>query len=113
MSRRVTKAPRTEIGRRLLITRLALGYAIQADFAEAIGVEPQTYNEWETGTRGRSLSRRGIGFIVAKFPAISVEWLMEGCPDRLPHGLVKKIQELDASIPPPGSPDKIIRIPRI
>jgi transcriptional regulator with XRE-family HTH domain len=110
MPRRITTTPKTELGRRLLISRLALGYDQQNKFALDAGIEPQTYNPWETGSR--TLTQNGARLLRDKYQ-LPVEWLFEGVPDRLPHGLVRKIEAIGPHIPPAGSSQTIIRNLRI
>jgi len=43
--------PPETIGPRLKALRKALGYKSQVAFAKSIGVEKNTYNPWETGSR--------------------------------------------------------------
>jgi transcriptional regulator with XRE-family HTH domain len=110
MPRRTTTAPRTELGRRLLVSRLALGCAEQGKFAEEAGIGANTYNAWETGAR--RLTQNGARLLRDKYQ-LPLEWLIEGVPDRLPHGLFRKIEAIDPNVPPAGSGQKIIRNLRI
>lgn len=98
MPRKAKTVPRTPTARRLLISRLALGFTEQRSFADSIGMSHSGYNEWETGAK--SLSFRGARLISAKHP-LPIEWLTDGVPDRLPHGLALKIQALEPQIPQP------------
>lgn len=98
--------------RRLALTRLALDYERQKDFAEAIGVLPHTYNAFETAQR--PLHWPLANLINRRFPAVPEEWILKGEPDRLPVWLERKLIELgaldpfpppkrDGSTPPPAS----------
>lgn len=44
------------IGKRLEAVRLANGFEVQADFADAIGVGRTVYNAWETGAQRPGLT---------------------------------------------------------
>ena len=63
------------IGPRLKALRIALGYKKQTDFAKAIGVEKNTYNPWEKGSR--ELTFEGACLIRARFK-IPLDYLFFG-----------------------------------
>ena len=96
MPRRAQIHPTDPVARRLFLSRTALGYEEQGKFAEALGMLPNTYNEYEKGKKPLTLAV--VRLIESKF-GLTVEWLLNGVPDRLPHGLVKKLEALGA-LPP-------------
>lgn len=105
MPRRRRTEGSTPESHRLVLTRLALGYEDQGEFAKAVGLAPNTYNPWETGTTDRTISRQGASKICKKFPDVKPEWLLEGDPGRLPHHFVLKLTMLGAF----PVPENIIR----
>jgi DNA-binding XRE family transcriptional regulator len=66
-----------EIARRLRITRLALGFETQAEFAGVLDdVAPQRWNNYESG-RDRLTVNLALE-ICRKFPQITLDWLYRG-----------------------------------
>lgn len=77
------------IGPRLKSLRLALNIPTQTAFAKKIGVEKNTYNPWEKGTR--ELTFEGACLIRKKFK-IPVDYLFWGdSEDQLPAGILNKL----------------------
>jgi transcriptional regulator with XRE-family HTH domain len=87
-----------------VLTRVALGYENQGEFAREAGIEPQTYNPWENDS-GRTLSLRGAMLLCARYK-LTLDWLFNGVPDQLPHALAMKLREMEADkiAPPARSP---------
>lgn len=82
------------IGPRLRTLRLGLGIRSQTLFADAIGVEKNTYNPWEKGTR--ALTFEGALLIRRRF-RIPLEWLFFGeFYDELPYRVRKAIDAIAA-----------------
>lgn len=79
------------IGPRLKALRLACECPTQQEFAEQIGVEKNTYNPWEKGTR--PLTFEGA-LLIRKRYRIPLEYLFFGqFGEELPSRIVKKLQE--------------------
>ena len=116
MARRVSRVPRTEDGRFLLVLRLALGFPVQADFADEIGLANNTYSPYENGSR--TVPVRLWGAIEAKFK-LPIEYLMHRVDDRVTARFLRTMAAVDAQIPAAGSgesippPEEIIRTSRI
>lgn len=81
------------IGPRLKALRLALGYKLQYKFAEAIGVEKNTYNPWEKGTDPkRTLTFESACVIRQKFQ-IPLDYLFFGAQeDAIPAKTLEKLR---------------------
>ena len=82
------------VGRRLKSLREALDFKTQVAFAEEIGVEKNTYNPWEKGTR--QLTFEGALLIRKRF-GIPLDYLYFGEPGGLPVRLYKRLAELEAA----------------
>lgn len=78
------------IGPRLRALRIALGFHTQIKFAKAIGVEKNTYNPWEKGSR--PLTFEGACLIRRKFK-IPLDYLFFGEIGELPVRIHEKIQQ--------------------
>ncbi len=101
MARYATIHPNDPVARRLWFSRVALGFRYQESFATRAGVARNTYNEYEKARRPLTLemARR-----LQRHYGLPVEWLFDGVTDRLPYGLVQKLQALGAFDPPPPNP---------
>lgn len=86
--------PSEIIGTRLRALRLALGFAKQKDFAAEIGVEKNTYNPWEKGSR--ALTFEGACLIRRRFK-IPLDYLFFGEIDGLSVRLRDRIREQEAA----------------
>ena len=89
--------------RRLALTRIALGYSQQNEYAADAGIAPNTYNPYETGKRGR-LPLDQANKLVQKY-GLTLAWIYEGKPGGLALDLVMKLIDLGAMPPdsvPPG-----------
>jgi transcriptional regulator with XRE-family HTH domain len=82
--------PPKVVGKRLRSLRLALGFRTQVAFAKEIGVEKNTYNPWEKGSR--SLTFEGALLIRKRF-GIPLDYLFFGDADGLSVGISRKILE--------------------
>ena len=77
------------IGRRLKSLREALGFRTQVDFAKKIGVEKNTYNPWEKGTRPLTFE---AACVIRQKWKVPTDYLFWGdMEDQLPAGLLKKL----------------------
>lgn len=77
------------VGQRLKTLRLALEFKSQTAFAKAIGVEKNTYNPWEKGTR--ALTFEGACKIRKRFN-VPLDYLFFGdAIDELPAKIVRRI----------------------
>jgi transcriptional regulator with XRE-family HTH domain len=74
------------VARRLREVRDALGLS-QEEFARGAGIEPNTYNPWETGER--PLPLRGAMLLANRY-GLSLDWLYLGDPTRKPEWLVRQ-----------------------
>jgi transcriptional regulator with XRE-family HTH domain len=99
MPRRANKLSADPIARRLALTRRALGYEIQEEFAREAGITPNAYNTSETGARRLPFNQARR---LCERYGLTIEWLYEGVPDRLPHALAMRLMGLGAIN---GSPD--------
>lgn len=84
------EAERAATGRRLRATRMALGLT-QKNVYEAIGLNKQTYNNYETG-----LSRPNIedGIRIAVRFGFGLQWLYLGDYSGLSYQLAEKVKEI-------------------
>lgn len=64
-----------DIARRLQVTRLALGYRTQAEFAEAAGIGRTNYTQSESGSRILSLN---MALLLSANFGISLDWIYKG-----------------------------------
>jgi transcriptional regulator with XRE-family HTH domain len=84
--------PPEKVGQRLKRLRVALGYHTQVAFAAEIGVEKNTYNPWEKGSR--ELTFEGACLIRKRF-RIPLDYLFFGqLMDELPSSVVKKLRDV-------------------
>lgn len=66
---------------RLAEFRLSLGFQKKADFAEKLGIERSTYDKMEKGPHKPSADN--LEKIAAKYPSVSLNWLLLGQGDML------------------------------
>ncbi len=79
------------VGPRLRRLRLACGFKTQKQFADAIGVEKNTYNPWEKGTR--PLTFEGALLIRRRFK-VPLDYLFFGdLQDEIPSRILKQLQD--------------------
>lgn len=84
--------PAEVIGRRLAELRLALGYTQQNEFADALNVEKNTYNPWESGSR--PLPFESACTIRQKW-SVPLDYLFYGAfPERLPGDIIEKLERV-------------------
>lgn len=80
------------IGPRLRAIRLALEYPSQVAFAKALGVEKNTYNPWEKGSRSLTFE---AGCVLRRKWGIPLDYLFFGAnEDRLPSHIFARLQLL-------------------
>lgn len=77
-----------EMGRRLELTRLALGFEEQVAYCKEIKIGKNTYNAFERGKRPITLN---VALKIRKRFAISLDWTICGDPSALPVNLYRKI----------------------
>ena len=107
MVKATAKDENREIGCFLRAVREALGQT-QQDFARSIGVEPNTYNQYEAGTRTLSPL---VARTISRNWGISLDYLYLGDYRRLEHSLAEKVR---VKISPPDAIDnmKVVPVPR-
>lgn len=81
------------MGERLRLTRLALGFENQAEFARRIGVQPNVVNNAETGDN--RLSVPVIAAIRQAF-GLTSDWLLFADQRGLPNEFLEKYSRLNA-----------------
>jgi transcriptional regulator with XRE-family HTH domain len=75
------------IGKRLVATRLAIGLN-QSEFAKKAGISVSTYNNYEKGV---SQPRLDYAFALCDTYDLTLDWIYEGDPSRLPYSLAKQL----------------------
>lgn len=81
--------PAKVIGSRLKKLRLALGIKTQMAFADELGIEKNTYNPFEKGTR--KLTFETACLIRGKFK-IPIDWLFWGDDEEIPYHIKVKLE---------------------
>lgn len=81
--------PAKVIGNRLRNLREALGFDTQVAFAAELGIEKNTYNPYEKGSR--RLTFETACLIRQKFK-IPIDWLFWGDDDEIPYHVKVKIE---------------------
>jgi transcriptional regulator with XRE-family HTH domain len=82
------------VGRRLRLTRIALGLT-QRHFASAADIATNTYGQYETGARLISPAR---AIALSDAHNLTLDWIYRGEPGDLPYKLaaaIKALMELD------------------
>ena len=77
-------ARRDPIALRLAMTRVALGYDNQAEFAAKAGLRQNAYNQYETGKRRITLD---AALKLKRTFGISLDWIYAGDRNGLPHAV--------------------------
>ena len=77
------------IAKRLVQTRLALGYKTQSAFAEQLGTHSAQYSVFESGRRRISL---GVALLISEKFGISLDWIYCGDAVGLPASVYKKLR---------------------
>jgi transcriptional regulator with XRE-family HTH domain len=75
---------------RLETMRQALGYSMQKNFAEALGVSTKRWSSYETGY---PIPRETAWLLKQRFN-VSIEWIWWGDTGNMPMPLLKQIQEI-------------------
>jgi DNA-binding XRE family transcriptional regulator len=78
------------IARRLIQTRLALGFEEQAEFCRQIGVDKTVYNPFEKGRRRISLD---VAVAIRERFGIPLDWTFCGDGSRLPAEVYEKLRK--------------------
>ena len=75
------------IGKRLRMTRIALGYdGKQAEFAAEIAVLPTALSQWELAYQGRTITIGAAIRLCDRF-GLDLDWIYRGDPSGLPQRL--------------------------
>jgi transcriptional regulator with XRE-family HTH domain len=83
-----------DIGRRLRLTRVALGIENQVDFGREAGLSQPQYNYFETGSRPLTLQ---AALKLCDRYNLTLDWLYRGDPSGLPYKLAKDISNVRKS----------------
>jgi transcriptional regulator with XRE-family HTH domain len=78
-----------DVGRRLRLSRRALGDLDQQEFGEEAGLSQSRYNKFETGSRPLTLE---AAMKLCERWGLTLDWLYRGDPSGLPHKLVTDIR---------------------
>jgi transcriptional regulator with XRE-family HTH domain len=78
-----------KVGKRLRQARPALRLTSK-DFAASIDVRPNTYSQWETGSRLMDIM--SVTALADRY-GLTLDWLYRGDVDTLPHALARKLIE--------------------
>jgi transcriptional regulator with XRE-family HTH domain len=84
---------RQQIGLRLRITREAFGLP-QGEFAKRAGIEPNTYNNWETGDRVPDLT---YALRLCETYGLTLDWIYRGEIKGLPFQLGDDLRRRQSS----------------
>jgi hypothetical protein len=84
-------------GSRLLRLREAMGISTQTAMAVALGIEVSRWNNFERSHSPLSLDVANR--ICARFPGVTLDWLIRGNPSGLPLDLAKRLGELPSANP--------------
>lgn len=80
----------TDVARRLVLTRTALGLD-QQEFGTRAGLSQPQYNQFEKGKRRLSLT---AALHLCDTYNVTLDWLYRGDPSNLPHRLAVAIRDL-------------------
>ncbi len=78
-----------EIARRLTLTRSVLAQS-QAEWCRRVGIEPNTWNNYERGSRRISLD---AAIKVCQMTDITLDWIYRGVLSAVPFDIAKLIQD--------------------
>lgn len=78
---------KTDVGRRLRVTRLALGMA-QNEFAARAGIAANTYSMYESGDQLITVEN---ALAMCEAHGLTMDWLYRGIPGDLPHKLATAV----------------------
>lgn len=79
------------IGERLELTRLAMGFGSQAAWCRAVGIAPNTWNNYKQGRYRIGLDEAKR---VVKETGVDLDWIYYGKKEMLPAHLAEKIKRL-------------------
>lgn len=82
-----------EVGRRLELTRRALGFKTQVEFCKAIKIDKTVWNPFETGVRRITLT---VALKIRHRFAVPLDWIYCGDPSGLPDRIAKELDRLAA-----------------
>jgi transcriptional regulator with XRE-family HTH domain len=77
------------VGKRLELTRMALGYESQKDFYGSTGLGASSYSMWENGTRYPSVTH---AMRLCQEYGLTLDWIYRGDIASLPHKTAMKIK---------------------
>ena len=80
-------------GKRLVLLRLACGYASQKTFSEALGIERITLSQYEAG---RSYPKPDVLGRIRQLTGATVDWLYFGDEGGLPVILAQRLREMSS-----------------
>lgn len=88
------------VGRRLLLTRQALGHA-QNDFARKAGISPSRFNHYETG---RHLPSLDAAQAICDAHDLTLDWIFRGDASGLRYSLVEAMRLMNKARSDDASP---------
>lgn len=83
----------TEIGKRLELTRIALGLN-QTEFARRANINLSAYNQYEQGKKRPSYE---TAIALCEAYDLTLDWIIRGEPSNIPYGLAEAIKALRKS----------------
>ncbi len=89
MRRKLSITRPENVGKRLILTRLALGFENQKDFYAATGLGASAYSMWETGDNFPRVEH--MMRLCQEFK-LTLDWLYRGDISSLPHALAVRIR---------------------
>lgn len=79
------------IGHRLVLTRQALGFSHQGDFAQRAGLAQSAYSQYETGKKRPSIE---AAVALCDAYALTLDWIYRGDPSGLSYELGDAIKAM-------------------
>jgi len=77
---------------RLRLTRLAMGYKVQAAWARVVGISPAAWNNYEQGLRLINVPDAGK---VASVTGVTLDWIYHGSRRGLPSEFLQRLVEIE------------------
>lgn len=84
------------MGKRLVLTRLALGFENQKEFYVATRLGASAYSMWESG---ESFPRVEHMMLLCQEFGLTLDWIYRGDISTLPYSLAVRIKEQAAKLP--------------
>jgi transcriptional regulator with XRE-family HTH domain len=88
-------APRERVGARLLLLRETWSgthYGAQDEFADYVGISPQSWNNYE---RGRSRIELSKALQVVSTTGVSLDWIYLGLWGNVPEDIARRLRQRD------------------